>query len=197
MKDIHIPCLVALASSLGLGACAGLPPAPAEPADAPLHMARNEANLRLRVAPAWRPDPASAPRLGSVVVDPAPGIDDEERAAQDGLRALVSGAFAGNAESPLRLDVRITDVKPVSPTLNVMSTLLVFVPLDTGSLRVSATVRDPQGLVVAELDEQLSGSLFDLTKAFGRYDQLRAALGEWSTRCAQWPDCFQLPAPQR
>lgn len=191
-----LPAVLVGAGVLLCAGCAGLPPVSAELADGPLRLVRDEAKLRLRVAPDWQADGLSAPRLSEVVVDVAPDLLPEASASQVALIDPVREAFARTAAGPLQLTIRIGEIKPVSPALNVLSTALLLWPLDTGSLRITATVRDADGRVVAVRDERIHGHLRDLGKAFDPYAHLHAALLAWSARCAQWPQCFSAASPQ-
>lgn len=180
---------------LACAACAGLPPDAEEVGDGSLRLVRNEEGLRLRVAAGWEADAFPAPELRDIVIEAEPALTDEAATRQAALALPLREAFAV-APGPLQVALHLRGIKPVSPGLNVLTTVLVLWPLDTGSLWITATVRDASGRVLAVRDERIRGRLRDVGKAFDPYAHLHAALRAWGARCAQWPHCFSAALPQ-
>ncbi|MFC0227004.1 hypothetical protein [Serratia aquatilis] len=96
----------------------------------------------------------------------------------------------GSNSNGLRMDVEIYDIQPVSPTLNVLSAVVLLVPLDSGELTMKTTFRDNTGQVQAVRIERLSGSVMNISEGFSRYGRLTDALAEWTTHWDRWPACM-------
>lgn len=86
----------------------------------------------------------------------------------------------------LRLEVTVTDINAVNPTLNGFSQTLLVVPFDRGGISFEArfyegTGREP----VAFTTQSATGSMFDLKGNLSHYGHAVAALEKWATRLGQ------------
>ena len=183
--------LCAAVSVAVLGGCASLPEPSADSADAlqPLHQSRT---LRIAAQPGFDLQRYDGLVAGSIRLREAQTTDEESQ-ARDALREQftqqLTPLLSGSAEQGLRMDVELYDIRPVSPTLNVLSAAALLLPLDSGALTLEATFRDAGGNVLVRRTERISGSVVNISEGFSRYGRLADALNDWAAQCAQWRVC--------
>lgn len=81
----------------------------------------------------------------------------------------------------LRIRAALTHLKPVNPTANIFSTVLLGMPVDVGEAAVEVQFLDSQsGKVLLEIVAVKQGSHFDFSQVWTRWDQVEAAFKEWA-----------------
>ncbi len=112
---------------------------------------------------------------------------DDLKRLTDEFRNVVMAELQGSypvVETPgldvLRVRAAITEIIPVSPTLNVVTTAVAFVPLDLGGAAIEAEFIDSMtNERVAAMVERKLGTPFDL-KGFTSLGQTRASFKSWA-----------------
>lgn len=137
--------------------------------------------------------------LGRVTVQISLSLGAEQKAELEHLGTELESQLnklltTRDTASRLSMDVRLYDIEPVSPAINVLTTLLFLAPLDTGALTVETLYRDDTGRMQALRLDRLSGSVFNLKASFSAYGQHRLALNEWAQRCSAQAACLNKPA---
>ncbi len=191
--------IFALACLGALSGCAGLPQnAPGEAAaGAGLVLVHQDSSVRLYAKPGFNPARFGGYALEHVEVQPsAPEHKAEQERLGAELAAQLAGLFAPGQFAPgqvaprLHLDIRLYDIKPVSPALNALTLVLAFAPLDTGAMIVDTIYRDDAGSIQAHRIEQLTGSIFNIKASFSAYGQHKIMLSEWAQRCGASAACL-------
>lgn len=184
-----------------LSACASLPERSRNEAaaDTDLVLIHQDKSVRLYARPGFDPSHFSEFKLNRVVVQAAASLDAEQKTEQErlgiDLEAQISKLLTKqHSASCLSMDVRLNDIEPVSPALNVATLVLAFVPLDTGAMTVETTYRDDTGEVQVRRIERLTGSIFNIKASFSEYGQHKLALTEWVQRCSMSFACLSKPA---
>lgn len=116
-------------------------------------------------------------------VDPA-----ELEHLADELRAAVAAELEGSypvVDQPgpevLRIRAAMTEVIPANPALNVVTTVLAFVPLDMGGAAIEAEFIDSvSNERMAAMAERKSGTPFDVKSGFTSLGHARAAFRAWA-----------------
>ena len=192
-----------------LSACAGLPDQTA-PAQGMVETWRGD-DVVVAQAESFDPEDWRGLRLGEVAIeapeDASPSdLETLEEIRLALLEALEATPIAETVAQPRRLaaarpprrpllvmDAVISDVATVRPALNVASTLLIGLPLDTGGMTLTTRYRDREGELQAERIERLSGSVWKLANAFSSHAHLDAAARDWAEECGRWPGCVEPP----
>lgn len=193
--------VVVVAGSISLlNACASLPESSRSEstADTELILIHQEKSVRLYARPDFDPIRFSEFTLNRVEVQTTLSLDAEQKAEQERLGTDLEAQITKlltkhNVASRLSMDIRLNDIKPVFPALNVATLVLAFVPLDTGAMTVETTYRDDAGKVQARRIERLTGSIFNIKASFSAYGQHRLALSEWAQRCPMSISCLSKP----
>jgi hypothetical protein len=83
----------------------------------------------------------------------------------------------------VRIEVTITDLNPANPTVNLLTTALLFVPVDTGGIAFEARFfegesREPFALRIVSY----TSTPFQLKGSFRRYGHATRALHDWAEK---------------
>jgi len=184
--------LGAMILAAGLSACASLPPPAAKPAagTGALQIVTQSRTLRLASRPDFSPARYDGVALGRIDIRRPAELDSDDQAGYEALRATLAEQLAktqaAQAKNALRMDIALYDVEPVSPALNVISAVALFLPLDTGAVTLEATFTDADGVVQAHRTERLTGDVTSILSGFSRYERLQEALADWAARCGSW-----------
>ncbi len=180
-----------------LSACASLPDSAVAEADANtgLILIHQDKSVRLYARPDFDPLRFGEFVLDHVEVQAAPSLDAEQKAEQDRLGTDLAEQITRqhtnrDSASRLSMDIRLHDIKSVSPALNTVTIVLAFIPLDTGSLIVETTYRDDSGRIQVRRIEQLTGSVFNIKASFSAYGQHKLMLNEWAQHCPMSATCL-------
>lgn len=186
-----------------LTACAGLPErAHSEAAaDTGLTLIHQDKSVRLYARPDFDPMHFGGFALDRVEVQTASSLDAEQKADQERLgtdlatqiTTLLTTRDTATA-SRLNMNIRLHDIQPVTPALNMASLVLIFMPHDTGSMIAETTYRDNTGRIQARRIEQLTGSIFNFKASFSAYGQHKIMLSEWVQHCPMSAACLSKPA---
>jgi hypothetical protein len=132
--------------------------------------------------------------LGEVTVRHATDDNKKQVIEHDALDKTLTRHLTprlkGSQNSGLRMDIELYDIQPVSPALNVLSAVVLLVPLDSGALTMKTTFRDNAGQIQAIRVERLSGSVLNIAESLSRYGRLTDALTDWTTQWERWPACM-------
>jgi protein-disulfide isomerase-like protein with CxxC motif len=202
--EIRVKAIIVAGCLSLLTGCAGLPEGTRSQADADagLILIHRDKFVRLYARPGFNPTRFGAFALNHVEVQTPPSLAAEQKAEQEqlgtDLTVQLMGLF-GTRESASRLhvDIRLRDIKSVSPVLNALTIVLAFVPLDTGAMIVDTTYRNDLGIIQAHRIEQLTGSVFNIKASFSAYGQHKLMLSEWAQRCAMSAACLAEGIEQR
>lgn len=86
----------------------------------------------------------------------------------------------------LRLTAALTNVKPVSPAANVVSTAILMWPLDAGDATVEVRFIDgADGRLIGELAARQQGSTMEVHKVWSRWGQVESAFQKWGVMLRQ------------
>src|SRR5690349_13134201 len=122
----------------------------------------------------------------------APGVAadlsrDERNALASKLRVALVGALSERATiseaapGVLRLAVTVTGIDTTSPTVNAISSALLFVPVDRGGIAFEARFFDGQeAQPFASSTELHKGSPLDIKGNFSHYGHAISALARWA-----------------
>lgn len=175
--------LVCLAAVAGLSACASIhAPAP-PPAGAGLHAVASEDGAGLRVAGVLR---WSTVDVSEVEWQAGSQVDAEQRTQ---LCALLRSALQQTLQSDparpgrtLSVRARIVELSEASPTINLASALLLFIPVDRGGASVQIDAFDQaSGQRLASLSVAGAGKLGDFSAHFTRYGHAEEVLRRSAT----------------
>lgn len=132
--------------------------------------------------------------LGDVAMRSATSDKKKQVIEHDALDKTLSQhltpRLTGSQHKGLRMDIELYDIQPVSPTLNVLSAVVLLLPLDSGGLTMKTTFRDSAGQVQAIRIERISGSVLNISESFSRYGRLTDALTDWTAQWDYWPACM-------
>ncbi len=199
MKNKMKAMLVAASLSL-LGACASLPPNARNEvaADSGLLLIHQDKSLRLYERAGFDPARFGQFALDRVEVQTDASLNAQQKIEEERLGAelqvQLGKLITAHASAPrLNMDIRLQDIQPVSPALNMLSIVLAFVPLDTGAMTVETTYRDAAGTIQARRIERLSGSVFNIKASFSEYGQHKLVLSAWAQHCALSAVCLNKP----
>lgn len=195
MRCCHAGCLIA--ALLVMSACSSLPSAPHESARGGWRVVRQDSVMDVRVRADLSSQSLESVRLGEVAVVKNTGRADhaadnpaDSEALEDLRTALADRLHQGlkNADqAKLTMNIRLLEARPVSPALNALSAVVLFVPLDTGSIVVEAELLSREGEKVALWRERVSGDYLDIGSGFSRWGRVRNALEKWAQRCLEEP----------
>ena len=123
----------------------------------------------------------------------APDLPAAERAAlARRLRAAVvsslppSAVVAESAPGVVRLEVMVTEINAVNPTVNGFSQTLLLVPFDRGGITFEARFFEGAARVpVAMTTQKATGSMFDIKGNFSHYGHAIEAMEKWATELGQ------------
>ncbi len=137
-------------------------------------------------------------RYTALIIDPveirlvdanARGLSaDELHELSEEFRRIVANVLGADfpivaAAGPdvLRVRCAITDVTAVRPALNVASSLIAFVPVDTGGASIEVEFLDSEtgARLAAGIDRKV-GSRFDPTSAYSKLGHARTAFHDWA-----------------
>jgi len=110
-------------------------------------------------------------------------LEDLRTALADRLRRGLKNAD----QASMTMNIRLLEARPVSPALNALSAVVLFVPLDTGSIVVEAELLSREGERIAIWRERVSGDYLDIGSGFSRWGRVRNALEKWAQRCLEEP----------
>lgn len=132
--------------------------------------------LRAQQSGAW----ASA-RITEVVWDSTQTIEPIDRKLLcETLREALQKSLSGHQQESgrhLSIKARITEAVPVSPLLNTLTAILIFVPVERGGAAVQIEAFDQEsGQKIASLSVAKSASLTDLHGYFSRYTHAQTVL---------------------
>ncbi len=104
------------------------------------------------------------------------------------LRQVVIKALRGNyplatrpAPGVLRLRAALVHLKPVQPVANVVSSVILMVPVDVGEAAVEVQFTDSvSGRIQGELVISSQGSVTQFSKVWTRWDQVEDAFMQWA-----------------
>jgi hypothetical protein len=83
----------------------------------------------------------------------------------------------------LRLRTALTHLKPVSPAANIISAVVLMMPVDVGEAAVEVQFIDSQsGKILSELIASQRGSLMAVTEVWSRWAQVEAGFKEWAQK---------------
>jgi hypothetical protein len=193
LKKILVPILL-----VQLSACASV--LPGEPAkDNELSLIRQDKTTRLYARPGFDPQRFGEYALDRVEVQVTASANALQKIEQEKLGAQLQTQLRQLIAPPasaarLNMEVRLHDIEPVTPALNMVSIVLAFVPLDTGAMTLETTYRDVDGVVQARRIERLSGSIFNIKASFSEYGQHKIVLSEWAQNCALSEACLSATA---
>jgi hypothetical protein len=129
-------------------------------------------------------------RYRSAVVEPvlfrasvpthAPALADSFRTAFVAPLTEASLLASANARGVLRVRIVVTDVNRSRPLLNVATSALLFVPLDSGGASVEMELRDGEsGELKATLIRHSMGTPLKIKGSFSEYGHATAAFRLW------------------
>lgn len=208
MKNM-IKIFVAIGCLSLLTACAGLPESVQKEAatDTGLILIHQDKSVCLYARPDFNPLRFGEFALDRVEVETASSLDAEQKADQERLGTDLATQIttllttrdstsltARNSASSLNMNIRLRDIRPVTPALNMTTLVLVLVPLDTGAIIAETTYRDNAGRIQARRIEQLTGSIFNFKASFSTYGQHKIMLSEWAQHCPMSAACLSTPA---
>jgi len=182
-----------------MSACTSLPSATQESAQAGWRVVRQEPNIDVRVRADLPSSSLKQVKLGEVTVMKNAGSADNAGTAEtssdsDALEDLRSAladqlrrGLKNADQASVTLNIRLLEAKPVSPALNALSAVVLFVPLDTGSILVEAELLSREGERIAIWRERVSGDYLDIGGGFSRWGRVRNALEKWAQRCLEEP----------
>ena len=177
-----LPCALLLVSS----ACTTLPESNA--------LTDRTAYLDFRSAFAHT-DQLALHRYRSVMITPFTLDGERAREAGDSatelqqalIAAIEPGALVTTQAGPgvLRMDVVVKDIDPSSPALNVVSSLIAFVPFDTGGIAADINLRDAQtGALLATVHANEKATPLRLSGSFSRYGHAKGIVQKWGRELA-------------
>lgn len=131
-------------------------------------------------------DPVAVSCAGAAKDKPLDSVEVERLA--DELRAAVAAELQDDfpvVDQPgtdvLRIRAAMTEVIPASPALNVVTTVLAFVPLDMGGAAIEAEFIDSvSNERMAAMAERKLGTPFDVKSGFTSLGHARAAFRAWA-----------------
>jgi len=127
--------------------------------------------------------------IGEVHIAPAAveGMSDEERTAlerefYETLVPVLSGAFTSEHDAGvLRVDITINELDGSTAALNAVSTLLIHVPVDRGSIAFEARFYEPaRAEPVAQVEHRQKGHLYEIAGGLREYGHAKNALRDWA-----------------
>lgn len=89
------------------------------------------------------------------------------------------------APGVLRLAVTVTDLESVSPTLNAVTTVLLFVPLDKGGVAFEAVFSNESGSPLSRTTQHHTSTPLEIKGSFSRYGHAEKALRTWAAELAK------------
>ena len=170
---VRFTCLAALAA---LGGCAGAPGTHEPVAAVDFARFSSIAGEAVRITP-----------------EAVEGLSDDERAAlalemRSVLVAQLPETLVVEQAGPgvLRLEITVTEINASSPTMNVVSTALLHVPLDRGGVAFEASFFDGLGSQpIAFATKRHESSLLSFSGSFSRYGHAIRALESWGGTLAK------------
>ncbi len=113
---------------------------------------------------------------------------EELQSLADKLRTTVAAELAPEypvvdtpEEDVLRIRAAITEIDPANPTLNVVTALALFVPMDMGGVSIEAEFIDSvTGRRLAAMADQKKGSPLQLVSSLKRFGHVQAAFDQWA-----------------
>lgn len=141
-------------------------------------------------------DPLAAHRYRAVMIDPfvvatersSPGVADSTTELQRALVTTIEAhRLVTTQQGPdvLRLEVVVKDIDTSSPTLNVITTLLAFVPFDTGGITADIHLRDAQsGALLATVHADEKVTPLHISGSFSRYGHAKSIVRRWGREVA-------------
>lgn len=171
---MRLTILTTLAAAAALAGCAGAPKAPAPPTYVDIGRFR-------------------AITIESVHIEPtATTLNDADRATMEHklhyalVEAIPASARAAQpGAGVLQVKITVTQLDTANPGVNAVSTALIAVPLDRGSIAFDATFFDrPGGAAIGSTTIRQQGRLLDFKGNFSRYGTATGALREWGASIA-------------
>jgi hypothetical protein len=170
---VRFTCLAALAA---LGGCASAPETHEPVAAVDFARFTNIAIESVRIAPG---------AVEGLSGDERTALAQEMRSAL--LAKLPESAVAEQAgPGVLRLEITVTEINTSSPTMNVLSTAVLHVPLDRGGVAFEARFFDGAGAEpIAIATKRHESSLLSYSGSFSRYGHAIRALESWGGTLAK------------
>jgi hypothetical protein len=163
-----------LAVAAALAGCASAPRMPAVPSYVDVARARAIAVESVEIAPT------------------ATTLNDADRktmehklryALVDAIPASVRAAQPG--DGVLQVRIVVTQLDTANPGVNAVSSVLIAVPLDRGSIAFDATFFDhPGGAAIGSTTVRQKGRMLDVKSNFSRYGAAVGALRDWGASFA-------------
>ena len=171
---MRLTILTILAATAALAGCATAPKAPASPTYVDAGRFRAIAVESVHIAPSATTlsaaDRATMERkLHYALVDAIP----------------VSARAAKPGKGVLQVKITVTQLDTANPGVNAVSSALIAVPLDRGSIAFDATFFDqPGGAAIGSTTVRQKGKMLDVKGNFSRYGAAVGALRDWGTGLA-------------
>jgi len=127
--------------------------------------------------------------IGEVRIDPAAAqkLSDTERQAlerefYEALAPLLwADATSENDAGVLRVDITVHELDGSKAALNAVSTLLIHVPVDRGSIAFEARFYETANPdPVAKIDHRHKGAVYELIGGLSQYGHAKNALKDWA-----------------
>lgn len=177
--------LMGLLAIAVLTGCVSLRSAPTQTGEAGLYAVQlaNATGLRAPTLISWR-----TAEIGEIAWDDMQDIAEADRQAlcatlRDALQEKLA-AQTGSAGPTLRIQARIIEAAPVSPALNTLAAILIFVPVERGGAAVLIEAYDNERKV-ASLSLARPAAWSDLRGYFSRYAHARTVLQQAAEDFAQ------------
>jgi Protein of unknown function (DUF3313) len=100
------------------------------------------------------------------------------------LQRLIQAAPRADGQA-ITVKATITEGKTVSPALNVVSTILLFMPVDRGGAVVELQAMDASGKVIAAMMYRYSGEIMEFGANFSKTAQIQVATQRAAERFAK------------
>jgi Protein of unknown function (DUF3313) len=133
-------------------------------------------------------------KIGNVIVETPRWLGAESVADKDEIKEVTTRfqlelqrLIKANARvdgQSITIKATITEGKTVSPALNVMSTLILFLPVDRGGAVVEMQALDQTGKVVAAMMYRYSGEIMEFGANFSKTAQIQVATQRAAERFA-------------
>lgn len=185
-------CVLA-AALLVLTGCASISTSPQQETQSGWRILQHEPGKDIRIRDGFAGPSRAQVRLGAVSLAPdsngsagnadSQALEDLRLALEEQLRL----ALGGQDEPAATLNVRLLEAQAVSPVVNVLTGVLLFVPLDTGAIVVEAELVAHGGERIAFWRERITGDYLDIGASFSRWGRISNALERWVQRCLDEP----------
>lgn len=187
MKNWNNRLMGVLLAAAFLTGCVALPPSKQQADGKDWRILRQDAAVEVSIRPDAQAQLRVLPQLGQIKVAADNVAADEQTLLASKLSDALGAHLAAAGKDGPTLNVRLLQPKAPSMTWNFVSSLLVIVPLDTGSVIVESELVSAAGERIASWREVVKGEYLDFSGAFSRWGRIHNALDKWAERCAQHP----------